>query len=89
MVSFYLDNVAQWIDEFRGAARARAGDELSRLAHRLRGTLLYLAAHPSERLAGEVEQLASAGGAGGASAALERLLASLGPLEEALRQFRA
>jgi CheY-like chemotaxis protein len=88
MASFYLDNVGTWIDELRGAAEAGAAAELSHLAHRLRGTLLYLAARPSERLAGEVEQLAASSGAAGASAALERLIASLGPLEEALRQFR-
>jgi CheY-like chemotaxis protein len=45
MVSFYLDNIGTWIDEMRVAADTGAARELARLAHRLRGTLVYLAAH--------------------------------------------
>jgi signal transduction histidine kinase/HPt (histidine-containing phosphotransfer) domain-containing protein len=84
MVSFCLDNIDPWIEEMRAAAAARATAELARLAHRLRGTLVYLAAHAPEKLAGQVEQLASCGDAPAAAAALEALGDSLRRLQSAL-----
>jgi signal transduction histidine kinase/DNA-binding response OmpR family regulator len=87
MVSFYLDNVGTWIDEMRVAAEKGPVGELARLAHRLRGTLVYLAAHAPQELAGQVEQLGTSGDLCGAAAALEKLTASLGGLETALRAW--
>jgi signal transduction histidine kinase/DNA-binding response OmpR family regulator len=87
MVSFYLDNVGTWIDEMRVAAEKGPVGELARLAHRLRGTLVYLAAHAPQEVAGQVEQLGTSGDLCGAAAALEKLTASLGGLETALRQY--
>jgi signal transduction histidine kinase/DNA-binding response OmpR family regulator len=87
MVSFYQDNIRAWINELRAAAAAGSAAELARLGHRLRSTLIYLAAHRAEALAGQVEQLGASGDLGGAAAALEELTVALGDLEAGLRQF--
>jgi CheY-like chemotaxis protein/HPt (histidine-containing phosphotransfer) domain-containing protein len=88
MLSFFLDNVPQWIADMRAAADTAGWTELARHAHRLRGTLVYLAAHAAEKLAFQVEEAASAGDASAASAALEPLTTALGRLEQVLRQAR-
>jgi len=87
MVSFYLDHVAAWIDEMRAAAGTGAVKDLTRLVHRLRSTLVYLAAPVAEEAADKVEQLGIAGDMRGGASALATLIVSLGALETALRAW--
>jgi HPt (histidine-containing phosphotransfer) domain-containing protein len=73
------------LDQMRAAHAAGNARKLADTAHRLLGTVLYLAAAPALEAAKCVEAMGRAGELSAASAAVERLAGEVARLKDALR----
>lgn len=92
---FFSDIVGGFFDEVDGAllamseARAQGNnDEVQRVAHHLKNTVLYLGARPATAAIVKVEASAKSGDAGGLDQALEILKQELAALKLALTPYR-
>jgi HPt (histidine-containing phosphotransfer) domain-containing protein len=87
MARHLCDEVDPLLEQMRTARGAGNAKKLADAAHRLQGTVLYLAAAPAEEAARCVETLGRAGDLSAASAAVERLAGELARLKAALRDY--
>ena len=89
MVGFLYCETDSLLKEMHAAIVSGDGTVLANAAHRLKGTVAYLAAEPALAATRSVEDLGRSGDLSAASAALERLALELDRLKEALREHQS
>jgi HPt (histidine-containing phosphotransfer) domain-containing protein len=88
MVDFYFVDAPILVKQMRESLHERNRETLARAAHRLRGTLVYLAAHPAAAAADRLEQLVIDGYLSKAPDQLAELERELERLDAALTAYR-
>jgi HPt (histidine-containing phosphotransfer) domain-containing protein len=88
MIDFYFGEAPDLVAQMHAALSARNRREVARAAHRLRGTLVHLAAHPAAAAADRLEQLIAEGNLAEAAEQLAELGRQLERLEAALNAVR-
>ncbi|NUQ62479.1 MAG: Hpt domain-containing protein [Pirellulales bacterium] len=89
MLGCLYDAADELVARIRAAARQSDLEELGRLAHRPKGTVVYLGAPTATAAAHQVEQLGKSGDLAGAAEAIDALERHLKDLKEALNSHRA
>ena len=85
MVRMYREDAPELLSALTSAVERREGPEVVQLAHRLKGTLLNLAAGPAARAAAELEALSRQGALERVSTSFEALMSELSRLDRGLR----
>ena len=88
MVGSLFEEADPLIAQMQTAVEHGDGPTLSATAHRLKGTVVYLAAPPATEATRQVEQLARSGDLPSAAAAIRRLEEAIGHLKAALVPHR-
>ena len=88
MIEFFFQDTPAMLAGMDRAVQSDDAAEIGRLAHRLKGTLVYLAAEPALQAATRVEELGDRGDLAGAAQALPQLRHELARLETALAPHR-
>lgn len=88
-VKFYFDEAPLALAQIRAGMDRRDASAVARAAHRLTGTLVYLAARSALQAARRVDELGVLGDLGGVAAAIVALEGELATLEQALQPYRA
>jgi two-component system sensor histidine kinase/response regulator len=88
MIECFFSEAHSMLSDMGGATAAGDGDELARLAHRLRTTLVYLAAQPAAEAARRIEDIGRSGVLDGADEALGRLARQIQILARVLSEHR-
>ena len=88
MIAHFFEEADPLLDRMRAALEAGDATVLADAAHRLKNTVLYLAAEPACTATTEVEQLGWAGDLPAAAAALPRLEAQITRLKDCLTPHR-
>jgi len=88
-VDSFFEEAEPIIKQIHAAAAKADGAEVGRLAHRLRGTVTYLAAEPAADAAGRVEEIGTSGRMGDAQTAISELEHELTRLKTALEEYRS
>jgi HPt (histidine-containing phosphotransfer) domain-containing protein len=88
MARSLFDEADQLLEELRRGARDRDAIALERVAHRLRGTTVYLGAKPAAGASLRVEQIGASGDLATASDAIDALERELVRLKAALLDSR-
>jgi len=88
-IEFYFDEAPLALAQIRAGLDTRDALAIARAAHRLTGTLVYLAAKSALQAARRVDELGVVGDLGGAAAAIAALEGELAELEQILQPYRA
>ncbi len=88
IVSCFFDEVDRLIEEIRSAHSDGNAEKLGKTAHRLKGTLVLLCAHPARAAAQELEQMGLRGDLKPANLVIEDLMAHIALLKQALVSHR-
>jgi CheY-like chemotaxis protein/HPt (histidine-containing phosphotransfer) domain-containing protein len=88
MIEFFFQDTPAMLAGMERGLQGGDATQIGHLAHRLKGTLVYLAAEPALQAATCVEELADRGDLAGAGAALPQLRLELARLETALAPHR-
>jgi len=88
MVDLFFDEAESLVGFMRSAAADGNAPELARRAHRLRSTVVYLAAGPATAATELVERIGRSGTLNGAAEAIDQLARELRTLGEALSGLR-
>jgi signal transduction histidine kinase/CheY-like chemotaxis protein len=87
MVSGFFDEADPLVQQMRIAVRNGDAGELGRLAHRLKGTVVFLASQSAEDATRRIEQLGRSGELTNGIAAIDELERQLRVLKEALASY--
>jgi HPt (histidine-containing phosphotransfer) domain-containing protein len=88
MVAYFLRDWPGLVEQIRIALERSDATTVARVAHRLKGTVVYLGARLALQAAGRVERLAVSGDLAGVAASMQDLEREMARLEEALAPYR-
>jgi PAS domain S-box-containing protein len=89
MVDYFFNDAPQMLDAMRAGLTNQDPAEVGRAAHKLRGTLVYLAGEIATATADRIEHLAMDGQLADIATAIDQLQADLDQLGQALEEHRA
>jgi HPt (histidine-containing phosphotransfer) domain-containing protein len=88
MMDFFRDESAEVLPAIRAALARGDAAAMGRAAHRLKGTVVYLASQPVTDATRDLEQMGLNNDLAGADQAVERLARAVESLEQALAPYR-